>query len=444
MHTLCHIDRQSLIDLGIVPDATGEWPLRSLLDHTHSTTTHQTLLAILSSPLSNTDEIVARQQLLRVLPSVDDAINWTHVHELTRRTAAYLDSNYIVVPSGAFDATLMLMRYKDIAKSVEAHVLAVDDLLEICAQFVNAIRACAGDQRFQRAVQAIDTILTTTIRDELRKARSESSKRRLALCLLDSRMRVDLRERLLELIGAVHTLDAYCSLSRTSLAPGFVTPAMTERHAPLVLESMFHPAVLRAQENTVDQQTERVLFVTGPNMSGKSTFLRAMGICVVFAHLGINVPARMATIPLCDRLISSLRREDSVTRGESTYLAEIRRVKHVVSAVANGEMVIALLDEVFRGTNVHDASDATLLLVRGLARAPVGVFAVSSHLVEVADVLTDSDRVGFWHLEVIPNEQHYRFTHKLVRGVSHVRLGMELLRTEGVTALLDRIGATPP
>ncbi|MGV3709635.1 MAG: MutS-related protein [Gemmatimonas sp.] len=444
MHALCQIDRQSLIDLGIIPDAAGEWPLRHLLDHTRSDAAHRKLIVLLSSPLRSTAEIVARQQLLSALPDIDAAFDWREVYALLRQTAAYLDSNYVVIPTTTFDATLLLVRYKDIAKAIEANMLAVESLLDICATLHERASTCPSDAPFRHLMQDLQCVLDTTIRSELRNARSRTTGRRLALCLLDSRIRVDLREHMQALIDAVHTADAYCALSRTSRLSSLCRPVIAEHDGLLELDAVAHPAVTGAQVNSFAQDNERVLFVTGPNMSGKSTLLRAIGICVVFAHLGLNVPARRATVPLCDRVISSLRSEDSLSRGESTYLTEVRRVKSVVAAVASGETVVALLDEVFRGTNVHDASDATTALVRGLAHAASGVFAISSHLVEVADAIIDKSHVGFWHLEVSSSANGYLFTHRLVRGVSHVRLGMELLRREGVTDLLDQIAGRSP
>lgn len=137
---------------------------------------------------------------------------------------------------------------------------------------------------------------------------------------------------------------------------------------------------------------ERVLFLTGPNLAGKSTLLRAIGIATYCAHLGMAVAARIARIPLHDRLIVSITVRDSLQRGESLDLAEIRRVRAVVEAVERGDAVVAIFDEVFRGTNIKDATQATSLLVDGLAKALHGTFVIASHFADVAT--THEDRVG--------------------------------------------------
>ncbi len=296
-----------------------------------------------------------------------------------------------------------------------------------------------------------DAVFATTLRGELRLARDATSQRKLAICRLDGRFRVDLRDLLLKLVASIHVFDAFCSLAQTSQGLGLVTPKIVKQSdGPLAVYGLHHPFVKKARSNEIAPSAyERVMFLTGPNMAGKSTLLRALGIVVVFAHLGLPVPATYARIPLTDRVIASLGNEDNILKAESLYLAEVRRVKSVVAAVAEGELVVALLDEVFRGTNVKDAGDATTLLVTGLSHAPFGLFAISSHLIEVAENVGVHSGVGFWHLEVEIHGENYAFTYKLLRGVSHVRLGMALLKSEGVVRLLEslvasRVDSGPP
>lgn len=438
---MCYVDKKSLHDLGILPNAAGDWPLRSLLDHTHSRTAARILDELLASPLHDRGEILARQQLLQALPAVMKAINWKHVEDLLRSLNAYLDSNFIVFPDSAFEATVFALQYRNIAKFVETHIETAAQFLETCALLHEQLTSLRGDSRFRQSLNAFDTIFETSLRAETRVALDSPSNRRLSICRLDARFRIDLREPLLKLISAWHELDAFCSLANSAAMPGLTFPAIaTGQHDQILLEGLHHPLVKNAQPNSIPLHSgERVMFLTGPNMAGKSTLLRALGIAVVFAHLGLPVPATHASVPLTDRVIASLGNEDNILRAESLYLAEVRRVKHVVAAAANGELVVALLDEVFRGTNVKDASDATTLLVTGLANAKHGLFAVSSHLIEVADNIGEQPGVGFWHLEVERHGKNYAFTYRLVRGVSHVRLGVALLKSEGVIDLLDSL-----
>ena len=132
-----------------------------------------------------------------------------------------------------------------------------------------------------------------------------------------------------KLIASFHIFDAFCSLARTSQGLGLVTPRMLKgTDGPLVVYGLHHPLVKKARSNEIAPSAlERVMFLTGPNMAGKSTLLRALGIVIVFAHPGLPVPATRARIPLTDRVIAGLGNEDNILRAESLYLAEVRRVK---------------------------------------------------------------------------------------------------------------------
>lgn len=368
---MCHIDKKSLHDLGILPNSAGEWPLRNLLDHTHSRAGARILENILANPLDDRNEILARQQLLRTLPSVTQHINWKALDDLTRSITTYLDSNFIVFPTSSFDATVFALQYRNLAKFVETNIATAAQFIEVGATLHAGLRALMADKRFREMLTAFDTVFDTTLRAELRTALDSSSNRRLNICRLDARFRVDLREPLLKLITAFHELDAFCSLAQSAATPRLTFADIPADHsAHFTFEGLHHPTTKNAQPNNIPLgETERVMFVTGPNMAGKSTLLRTIGIVIVFAHLGLPVPATNASVPITDRVVASLGNEDNILRAESLYLAEVRRVKSVAAAVARGERVVALLDEKFRGTNVKDASDATELLVRGLSRA---------------------------------------------------------------------------
>jgi DNA mismatch repair ATPase MutS len=254
---------------------------------------------------------------------------------------------------------------------------------------------------------------------------------------------VPFRDVLQALVAAVWQLDAFCSLATASSAVGWVFPEIVPRgDTALSLEDVRHPQLPHGVMNDVRvADDERVLFLTGPNMAGKSTLLRAIGIAVYCAHLGMAVAARAARVPLHDRLLVSITVRDNLQRGESLYLAEIRRVRAVVEAVDRGDAVFAIFDEVFRGTNIKDATQATTLLVDGLARAAHGTFVLASHLAEVAESRAGRPGVGCWCMDIDVTGGAPRFTYRVRRGVSDVHLGMVLLDAEGVGAMLRRMAA---
>jgi DNA mismatch repair ATPase MutS len=138
-----------------------------------------------------------------------------------------------------------------------------------------------------------------------------------------------------------------------------------------VAKGLYHPLIADAVKNPVCvDQPARLLFLTGPNMAGKTTYLRALGTALYLAHLGMGVPATNFSFSPCGVLISGIMVSDDVRRRISFFRAEALRIKAVAEAIARGHRVVALLDEPFKGTNVKDALDAFRSVLVRLASKP--------------------------------------------------------------------------
>ena len=122
--------------------------------------------------------------------------------------------------------------------------------------------------------------------------------------------------------------------------------------------------------------------------------------------------------------------------GYSHYYNEVARVKYVVEQVAELGDVVVVFDELFRGTNVKDAYDASLAVVDGLSRLHCGVFMISSHIVEVAEALKREPTVDFRFFELDMTTGDPRYTYCLREGISDERIGMYILKKEKVVDLI--------
>jgi DNA mismatch repair ATPase MutS len=126
-----------------------------------------------------------------------------------------------------------------------------------------------------------------------------------------------------------------------------------------------------------------------------------------------------------------------LSAGESFYLAEVRRIGALALALADHGSAVAVVDEPFRGTNVHDAAEATLAVITRLAAHPAALVLVASHVGEVVPTILADPRVALFYFAADVTGDQPRFDYRLREGVSEQRLGMTLLRQEGV---LDRPG----
>lgn len=256
----------------------------------------------------------------------------------------------------------------------------------------------------------------------------------------DRRLRDDQRADLEDLLGALAELDALSAMSHL-LDEGYCLTDIGEDGGTAVDGvGVWHPFLPGGVPNPISLRGgETLVFLTGPNMAGKTTYLRAVGVCVYLAQCGLPVPAQRFSLSPVDRFITGLSPEDNLREGVSYFLAEVRRVKEVVEAVVRGERTIAIFDEVFRGTNVTDALDASKAVLVGCSRAESSIFIFSSHLVELADELKDRASIKFCYFEGTLEGNRLSFDYRLRPGVSGQRFGMELLRREGVPGLLDSI-----
>jgi DNA mismatch repair protein MutS len=141
-------------------------------------------------------------------------------------------------------------------------------------------------------------------------------------------------------------------------------------------------------------------------------------------------------------LFSSVQIADNLDAGESFYLAEVRRIGALAAALDDHGSAVAIIDEPFRGTNVHDAAEATLAVITRLAAHPAALVFVASHVVEVVPSILGDPRFSFMHFAADMTDDRPTFDYRVRDGVSDQRLGMTLLRQEGVLDRLERSALT--
>ncbi|WP_237057290.1 MutS-related protein [Microbulbifer sediminum] len=242
--------------------------------------------------------------------------------------------------------------------------------------------------------------------------------------------------RLLEL---TYEIDALFAMAEATRRHGFSMPVIEGGLPQVRVEGLVHPYLERPVANPVDlNQDQRVLFLTGPNMAGKTTYLRAFATAVYLAHLGMGVPATSFRFVPVQWLFSSISLSDDLRAGVSYFRAEALRVKAVAQAVAGGQNVVALMDEPFKGTNVKDAFDASLAILQRLSARENCLFMFSSHHIELGDHLhVANGQVDCRYFEAEETGGRLRFNYRLRSGISEQRLGMRVLREEGIFELLD-------
>jgi DNA mismatch repair ATPase MutS len=237
------------------------------------------------------------------------------------------------------------------------------------------------------------------------------------------RKQADLRalfERLGEIDGALSVAAFRASL------PAWCRPRFTPPGTPLRADEAFHPLLSSPVPNSITLDGSGAL-VTGSNMSGKTTFIKTIGLDALLGSTLFTCPAKSWEAPLLD-VVSAIGRSESLAEGTSTYLGEVRRVRDLLRAAEDGRPRLFLLDELFRGTNAVERIAAGKAVLTHLARGP-HVTLVSTHDIELVPLLAESHSP--YHFREDVADGSLVFDYRLRPGPSSTRNAIALLASAG-------------
>lgn len=254
-----------------------------------------------------------------------------------------------------------------------------------------------------------------------------------------------IREKIIEhltplqsMARAVGILDALAALAMTAIQRQWVAPEITET-TELVIEGGRHPvveAMLPAgqfveNDTSLDTQENQLIVLTGPNMAGKSTYIRQVAQIVILAQMGSFVPARRARIGLVDRIFTRIGASDNLAQGESTFMVEMVETAQILQAASGRSLLI--LDEVGRGTSTFDGVSIAWAICEHLVQGPVRprtLFATHYH--ELTQLEEHFTGVKNFHITVKETRDSIVFLRKVVRGSSDRSYGIHVARLAGI------------
>lgn len=244
--------------------------------------------------------------------------------------------------------------------------------------------------------------------------------------------------RLLTSAQALADLDSYASLAEAAAAGGYVCPLLTDSNV-LDIRDGRHPVVERGlhgerfvPNDAIFEEGEIVRIITGPNMSGKSTFLRQVALIVLMAQVGSYVPASSATIGLVDRIFTRIGAQDEIHAGQSTFMVEMIETALILSSCTPRSLVI--LDEVGRGTSTYDGVSIAWAVVEYLHNHPQHrahtLFATHYHeLTQLSELLPG---VRNYNVAVSEADGKVVFLHKIVPGGADRSYGIHVAQLAGI------------
>lgn len=262
---------------------------------------------------------------------------------------------------------------------------------------------------------------------------------------LESRLFDEIRERVAGRAAEIQqdaeliaTIDCYASLAGVAREYDYACPRVDEakrieikkgRHP--VIERLLPPGEQYTPNDTLlDAESDQILIITGPNMSGKSSYLRQVGLITLLAQIGSFVPAEAAYIGIVDKIFTRVGASDNITSGESTFLVEMHEAANIVNTATNRSLI--LLDEVGRGTSTFDGISIAWALTEYLHERLGARTLFATHYHELNELAERYPRIKNYKVDVREYDEKVVFLHKVIPGFADHSYGIQVAQLAGL------------
>lgn len=234
-------------------------------------------------------------------------------------------------------------------------------------------------------------------------------------------------------LGLIGEFEALSSLANIAFEnDGWCFPEVNDEGMILKAENLGHPLLgeRRVCNDITIMDKGSVLLITGSNMSGKSTFLRTVGINLVLSYCGAPVCASKLSTSIM-KVYTCMRVSDNLEKSISSFYAEILRIKMIVNAAKDNNKIFFLLDEIFKGTNSIDRHLGASMLIKQLSEAGASGL-VSTHDLELGDLENKMAKISNFHFQEHYENGELRFDYKLRKGISTTRNAIHIIKMAGI------------
>lgn len=241
-----------------------------------------------------------------------------------------------------------------------------------------------------------------------------------------------------DIAAAVALVDCLISFADVSANNKYVKPVISNSINHIKIEGGRHPvveAMMDSQEfspndTLLDSDENRTMLITGPNMAGKSTYMRQVAIIALMAHMGCFVPAKSAELSIIDRVFTRVGASDDLAFGQSTFMVEMSEVSNIINNATDKSLII--LDEVGRGTSTYDGMSIAGAIIEYLSKHLHAKTLFSTHYHELTDLEGKIDGVKNYRVMVKEWDGNIVFLHKIARGSANRSFGIEVAKLAGL------------
>ena len=245
-------------------------------------------------------------------------------------------------------------------------------------------------------------------------------------------------EPLLETADAISRIDVIYSLAQVAVKNNYVRPVLLEKGDKIKIEQGRHPVVeaflggstFIANDTFLSRPDDQIMIITGPNMAGKSTYMRQVALITFMAHIGSFVPAERAEIAITDRIFTRVGASDDLAFGQSTFMVEMSEVATILANATPYSLII--LDEIGRGTSTFDGLSIAWSVVEHIAKNLPAKTLFATHYHELTNLENMLTGVKNYKILVKETMDQVLFLRKIVRGGANKSFGIEVARMAGL------------
>ncbi|WP_300393380.1 DNA mismatch repair protein MutS [Fusobacterium sp.] len=244
------------------------------------------------------------------------------------------------------------------------------------------------------------------------------------------------RESLQDLGYKIGYLDVITNLSHVAIKNGYVKPEITEESTLEILGGR-HPIIEKlipvgefVKNKVILDDKKNFVVLTGPNMSGKSTYMKQIALIIIMSHIGSYVPADYARIGLVDRIFTRIGASDDLMTGQSTFMLEMSEVANILNSATSKSFII--LDEIGRGTSTFDGISIATAISEYIHDKIGAKTIFATHYHELTQLCDKLDRAENYRIEVEENDKEIKFLREIVKGGADKSYGIEVARLAGL------------
>ena len=421
-------DIQTRFDLGIQETPNGEHPLPLLFLHTETKEGKRMMRNWITQPLSDLSAIQARQEAiawegLPALPMDESELDFIEYYLEYRdqlsvkgafisffnkidRLFKYDSTRYII--TRGVGLCIRLLQQLD-----KLHKELPDNLPSLIQAWADQIRDAFYIKELKEALNMEEEELSDFIIDQY-----------------DYLFRQEHYNTLHNLLTGIYLLDICRTARFIAQERGYCCTPILHDSGGCSIQGFRHPFVKDAQKNDWNLTKGNIAIFTGSNMAGKSTTLKALVSTIWLAQCGLPVPVDAMTAPIYDAIYTSINLPDSLRDGRSHFMAEVLRIKEVLTQARSGERCLIVLDEMFRGTNAQDAYEASVAVNQLLLEYPNCHFLISTHILEYAKYFEHHPACQFYYMESEIKDDQFICSYRLKEGISESKVGYWIVQKE--------------